>query len=112
MATLNLEDLEPGMVLAEDAKHHNGRVLLRAGTELTEKHIKIFTTWGLTEANIEGVSKDTLDAQATQDIDPEILAQAEKHIADRFRHTDPTHPAVEELMRICIKQLATITNAE
>ncbi|HEC20225.1 MAG TPA: HDOD domain-containing protein, partial [Gammaproteobacteria bacterium] len=55
MAILNLQDLKPGMVLAADAKHHSGRVLLAAGTELTEKHLKVFHTWGLTEADIDGV---------------------------------------------------------
>jgi len=110
MATLNLEDLKPGMVLASDAKHHSGRILLAAGVELTEKHLKVFHTWGLTEADIEGVDLDQVAEQQNQELDPAIVAAAEQQTKARFRHTDLTHPAMAELFRLsvrnCAKQLA------
>lgn len=111
MAILNLEDLKPGMVLAADAKHHSGRILLAAGVELTEKHLKVFHTWGLTEADIEGVDPAQLAEQAMEQLDPVVLAEAEQQMKARFRHTDLSHPAVAELFRLslrdCAKRLAT-----
>lgn len=114
MATLNLEDIKPGMVLAADAKHHSGRVLLAAGVELTEKHLKVFHTWGLTEADIEGVDPNEMAEQANLELDPEILATAEKEMRTHFRHADLNHPAVAELFRLsvrnCAKKLADGTD--
>lgn len=110
MAILNLEDLKPGMVLASEAKHLSGRVLLAAGVELTEKHLKVFHTWGLTEADIEGVDIEQLVEQQNQALDPAIVMAAEKQTTARFCHTDQTCPAVAELFRLsvryCAKQLA------
>ncbi len=106
MAILNLQDLKPGMVLAADAKHHSGRVLLAAGTELTEKHLKVFHTWGLTEADIDGVDPQQVAAEEYQEIDPAILQLAEQQNRERFRHTDLQHPAMAELFRLSIRNTA------
>lgn len=54
MTVLRLESLNPGMVLSRDVCDRKGRVLLPAGAELTEKHLRIFQTWGVVEADITG----------------------------------------------------------
>ncbi|MFQ5469886.1 MAG: hypothetical protein ACE5EH_06200 [Gammaproteobacteria bacterium] len=102
MGAINLEDLKPGMVLAEDATQLNGRVLLRAGTELTEKHIKVFKTWGVTEANIEGVSKESVANEELEQLSPEILKDAEDKTRHLFRHCDLENPVSAELYRLCV----------
>ena len=60
MPVIKVEDMEPGMILAADAVCLNGRVLLRAGATLSEQNLKIFRTWGLSEANIQGVDADAI----------------------------------------------------
>lgn len=104
MTILNLDDLTAGMVLQSDAKHHTGQVLLKAGVELTEKHLKIFHTWGLTEADVEG---DDLSPGGKQsDLDPAALAKAEIHARERFQHTDLTQLAMAELFRLTVLHIA------
>ena len=99
---VNLDDLEPGMVLAADAVHMNGRVLLSAGSCLTEKHLRIFRAWGLTEALIEGAAGEHAAEKAIQKIDPEIVLQAELALKKNFTYMDMNFAPVAELFRICV----------
>ena len=105
MSKINLDAITVGMILAADVKERSGRVLLRAGTELTERHLNIFKTWGVTEAEIESVGQDeaavNAAAQVTSQIDPQALEKAEKYVDELFALTDKTQPPVRELMRIC-----------
>ena len=109
MAIVNLEDLRPGMVLAADAVHLNGRVLLRSGTELTERHIQICKMWGLTDAEIEGVQDE--GTKGPGGIEPRFLQEAESEMREAFSHTDLHHPAMVGLFRLCVQRRAQ-TKAE
>ena len=102
MGKVNLDDIKPGMKLEKDVQERSGRVLLRAGTEITERHLNIFRTWGVAEADIESMSSEQVAAQATRDLDPEVLKAAEDAIDPLFAHTDLDHAAVRELKRLCI----------
>jgi hypothetical protein len=100
MGVLNLDTVEPGMVLAADVKDRTGRVLLAAGVTITEKHLRIFKMWGVTEADVRGVVHAEVVARATASLDPESVRSAEEVTALRFRHTPADHPAVKELFRL------------
>ncbi len=64
MGQVNVDDLKTGMVLASDLKDANGRFLLGAGVAIEEKHIRIMKIWGITSADIEGVSNEQKGAVA------------------------------------------------
>lgn len=100
MARINLEDVQIGMVLESDVKDRNGRVLLGAGAALTEKHLKIFKMWGVTDADIRGVAKEEVVARAVSRLDPQVVNEIEAQMRDRFRHADMSHPFNDELFRI------------
>jgi hypothetical protein len=100
MGAINLENIKPGMVLASDAKDLNGRVLLKAGTELTEKHLRVFKIWGVSEAEIVGVDAVDVVAEAAAQIDPARMKDAEGRLQQLFALTDKKHPAIAELMRL------------
>lgn len=103
MTILRLDELQPGMVLAADAVHLNGRVLLRAGAALTEQHLRMFHMWGLSEADIAGIDQERLTATA-EDADPAHVNALRAALNERFRFTDSTHPAIAELFRWCLEQ--------
>jgi hypothetical protein len=105
MGKISFETLKPGMKLASDVIERSGRVLLRAGTEITEKHLDILRKWGVTEVDALGVSADS-PGQELEAMDPELLVEAEMKARRLFRHTDPDHPAVGELLRLCALRLA------
>jgi len=105
---LNIKNLQAGMILAEDLTDATGRLLIAKGTVLTEKHLKICKIWGVVEARIEGVSEADIEESSLDELDPRELAQATEFVHERFCRTDMGHPAVRELVRLCI--LRTVKN--
>lgn len=103
MAIIPIDNLSAGMLLKSDVCDRSGRMLLPAGGELSDRHLKIFRTWGVLEADIEdGGGLDTPQILPNVDVDPVRLAAAEEAVRHIFRLNDPEHPAIRELMRICI----------
>lgn len=100
MGKLNFDQLQAGMVLAADIVDRNNRVLLKAGIALTEKHLTVLRQWGITEADIQGVSREELDAQECLELDQDLLAHAEASYRELFQHADMHHPFNQELMRL------------
>lgn len=100
MGKIAIELIETGMVLAGDVRDRSGRMLLGAGAELTPKHLVIFRTWGVLEADIVGYGNEDAVDQTPSDIDPLELEAAKAAIAPLFRHTNNTHPAIIELIRL------------
>jgi hypothetical protein len=103
MALLPIDRLEAGMILKANVCDRSGRMLLPAGAELADKQLKIFRTWGVTEADIQLGPDEELAELAGENItaDPIALAEAEAVVARMFRRNDPEHPMIRELMRIC-----------
>jgi HD-like signal output (HDOD) protein len=81
-----------------------GRLLMTRGTVFTEKHIKICKMWGIVEAQIEGISGEEINAIALKNFDPAEIAIASELVHKRFCHADMDHPAIRELIRLCILQ--------
>lgn len=95
------------MVLKSPVCDRSGRLLLPEDVELTEKHLHIFRAWGVLEAEIAGESEAEEGAlPVTEEIDPEVLAAAEAALKPLFMHNDPEHPAIKELLRLCIARRA------
>ena len=100
MGAINLENIQPGMILARDAKDHSGRVLLAAGSQITEKHLRVLRIWGVSEAEIQGVDQEDISDQTASQTDPALLQAAEQNMQELFVFSDKTHPAIVELMRL------------
>lgn len=100
MGKVAIENIEAGMILAGDVHDRSGRLLLGSGAELTRKHLVIFRTWGVLEADIAGLGSDEAASQIPADVDLLELAAAEETLIPLFRHTNRSHPAVIELMRL------------
>lgn len=100
MGKVAIENIESGMVLASDVLDRSGRMLLGGGATLSQKHLIIFHTWGILEADIAGHGSDEAADLIPPDVDPVELAAAEESLTELFRHTNRSHPAIIELMRI------------
>jgi hypothetical protein len=97
MGIVRIDQLEPGMVLIADVVDRNERVLLNAGTTLTEKNIRVFRMWGVTEADIQGVATAEPEAAEPEDQTEE---EAAEHVRELFARSNRDHPAMAELMRL------------
>jgi len=106
LGTVSIDHLAAGMVLKSDVCDRSGRMLLPSGAELSEKHLQIFRTWGVLEAEIVGDSDNDAGGQELDEIDPEAIARAEAIVKPLFVHNNPDHPAIKELLRLCIARKA------
>ncbi|HLP18078.1 MAG TPA: hypothetical protein VK470_17605 [Bacteroidota bacterium] len=101
MISLNIQDIEPGMVLGAEVKDRTGRVLLSKGTTVTEKHLSIFKMWGVVDAIIENADKEKIEAKAVADIEPGDFSQAQEEMDRVFRFVEQQdHPFIIELKRL------------
>lgn len=103
MSKLAISDIEAGMVLASDVKDRNGRILLKAGVALTDKHLKVFKTWGVIQVEIEGEESAT-SLQSTIDDHPELQEAADLAAHTIFQHVDNEHPFNTELITLWKKR--------
>jgi hypothetical protein len=102
LGNVHTDNLMPGMLLSSDVHDRNGRLLLGAGTELTDKHIYIFRTWGVVGADIDGVEEDEDSHRFSDAIDPELWVAAEAWVKPLFRHADMDHPGMNQLLQLSI----------
>ena len=108
MAIMALEGLEVGMTLKSAVCDRSGRLLLPEGVELSEKHLKIFRTWGVTEADVVAEGNDESETGPLPiSGDPALIAAAQAEVERLFIHNDPQHPLINELIRICVARKVT-----
>ena len=60
MAILKLKDIKANMKVIDDVVNFKGAVLIKAGSTVTDKHLKALELWGITEANIEDNCQNTI----------------------------------------------------
>jgi hypothetical protein len=106
MAVIPIDRLEAGMILKSDVCDRSGRLLMPSGSELADKQLKIFRTWGITEADIVLGPDDQLTELLDEDntVDPLVLAEAEQAVNRLFHLNDPLHPMIHELMKASLKR--------
>lgn len=113
MGKINISDVRGGMVLAADVQDRNGRTLLAKGVEVSDKHLRIFKMWGITEVDIQGVALEDVAAQEAAAIDPAAREKAEVEISELFRFTDAEHPGIKEISRLAaLRFVRSLTEAQ
>jgi hypothetical protein len=103
MGTISLQNLKPGMVLAADIVENHGQVLLTAGSTINEKHINIFKTWGIPEADIENIDDEEITISEALELDPELLKTAQERADEQFLFNNAKYPATKKLVQMFIK---------
>ena len=76
-AQVSVDDLTAGMVIAEEMRDQQGRLLMPAGTELTERHLRAFQLWGIMTVRVLGRAE--WKRSAPLELTPEQLAEGEAH---------------------------------
>jgi len=100
MRKIRLEQLTPGMRLAQDVVNFSGQVLLYKGNPLQPKDIKNFKAWGIAEIAVESSSLTFSNPENNNRIDTNLLVEAQSEISNLFRYSNPSHPVIAELMRL------------
>jgi len=81
MIVLDIEDIKPGMILAQPVRNRQGVLLLEAGARITVKNIRILKSWGVKEIVIKGDRTDSKGAAVGQIPGRESL---EKQLKQKF----------------------------
>lgn len=93
-----VDDLEAGMVLADEVRDQQGRLLMPSGTELTDRHLRAFQMWGIMTVRIRtGDGTEPAEPPLTA----EALAAGRAVVLARLRDTDASHPFIAELVERC-----------
>jgi len=100
MRKIRLEQLTPGMRLAQDVVNFSGQVLLYKGNPLQPKDIKNFKAWGIIEIAVESSSLNASSSLNNNRIDTNLLVEAQNEISNLFRYANLSHPVIAELMRL------------
>jgi putative nucleotidyltransferase with HDIG domain len=105
MVTVDIDKLKPGMVLARDLSHSDGRLLLSKGLQLDSTHLQILRMWGIGAVEIEDVPHDSCSS-TTEEISPAVHNEAEELTKKHFSQANIDHPFLRELFRICVQRQA------
>ena len=101
MGIIHVDRLKENMVLSEDVRDLNTRLLLSKNLKIKSKHIRTLKMWGITEVNV--VTDDPVYEETTRkEIDPELLEKVKENTKYLFRHVDIGHPAMQELFRLSV----------
>ena len=104
MGLINIATVQPGMTLASPVFSPQGVMLLREGTNITVRHIFLFKTWGVLEADIEGIeARDTMDIDITGFNNEELISR-QQALEHRFSAV-LDNEIMAEIFRIAKKQL-------
>lgn len=93
------------MVLADDLVDVTGRFLLPHGAVIQEKHLRVMKSWGVTEADIEGIDQVQAASRTMEALDPELLKKCEEHLAPIFGESCQAHEVMQEIRRQSVLHL-------
>jgi microcystin degradation protein MlrC len=102
MINVNLDNLKPGMVLAQPVRNHQGVLLLDTGAKVSKKNIRIFKSWGISQVAIKGSS--TTAGSPNGDTEIRLKASIEKELRDKFCDV-LDDPVMVEIFNAAGKQL-------
>ncbi len=106
MGKVNIANLRDGMVLADNLVDTTGRCLLAQGSVIQMRHIHIMKSWGITEADVEGVNQEQAASSALAEIDPELIGKCEDYVAPFFIRADKENEVMQEIRRLSVLRIA------
>jgi hypothetical protein len=106
MNKIPVAEVSVGTVVAKPVYDVSGRMLVSAGTALTEKHLRAFKIWGIGKVCVD--SGDLAEPETgviPRNADPEALARAKAVADERFRFASVAHPAMAMLYDLGVARI-------
>ncbi len=95
-----LENLEPGMVLAEPVLNRWGQILLIKGGTISSRHLAVLKTWGIQMVVIQQGEDPIKAPLVDQDLQNRALARIKKRL-----FWQPQSPIEEEIINLAVQQV-------
>jgi len=99
---LKIDELKPGMILAQPVYNQQDLLLLEGDTSLTKKSIWMLKTWGIDQVSVKGKSKD--DGGTIFDTESETREAIERELKAKFADVIDD-PVMVEIMQAAGRQL-------
>jgi hypothetical protein len=78
--TVTIEQLKPGMVLAEPIFNRFNQVLLNKGVAITDRHLNVLSTWGIPRVIIEGGEREETPLELDNELKERGLTRLKKRL--------------------------------
>lgn len=102
MITIDLEEFKPGMILAESVYSRQDVLLLKEGTELTERKVWILRSWGISKVSVEGEQVEDKNSEKREE--SKAKETIKKELKEKFSDV-LQDPVMEEIMKVACKQI-------
>lgn len=110
---ISTEAIQSGQTLATAVHDRSGRLLIPAGMVLQDKQIRVLLSWGISTVEVvedeQDATNDARDESTEQVAEayptPEMEAQADTILAERFRHCDASRHPMDGFYQIARTQL-------
>lgn len=103
---LGIGQLQPHMVLADDLRAYNGRLLMPKDLSLSAQHIRVMKMWGVVGARIKHAAPDQQSFCDDASAMPAPREPLERQVRDRFSGHLMDHPAISTLYRCAVSRFA------
>ena len=100
MITVDLEEYTPGMILAKSVYSRQEVLLLKEGTELTERKVWILKSWGISKVSVEG--EEIEDIKLDKRKESKAMETIKKELKEKFSDV-LEDPVMEEIMNVACK---------
>jgi putative nucleotidyltransferase with HDIG domain len=100
MGSVSVDELKQGMVLSEDVRDINSRLLLSKGQKITPNHLRILKIWGVAQVNVVGHPEEA--PAGGQQIDPEKLEKVTAVADVVFHHLDGDNKTIHEVYQASV----------
>ena len=100
MITVDLEEYKQGMILAESVYSRQDVLLLKKGTELTERKVWILKSWGISKDSVEGEQDEDINSDKRKE--SKAMETIKKELKEKFSDV-LENPVMEEIMNVACK---------
>ena len=105
MADISSENAEAGMIVCENVVTNRNMMIIPAGTTLTEKHIGLLKTWGVSSISIEGDDPDSSLASMSDEQKDILKAK----LKERFQYVDLNPEQTAYVYSLALAQFAEVS---
>jgi len=106
MPKVKTEALRDGMVVATEVKNMDNMLLVAAGCVITEKHINIFSAWGISEVDVQACDGAEDAGDILQQLPPEMLKELTAELGTIFWEAIDISPVQEEAFKLALRRKA------
>jgi HD-like signal output (HDOD) protein len=101
MAAIKVEHLVPGMILTDEVRDINNRLLCPNGLQIEARHLRLLKMWGIFEVQVGGADEPpSVEIPAG---DAESATQRSEELSACFKELDTRHPAIREILNLGIR---------